>query len=74
MCSYDSLICVCSVIGNWVRIDQTRAECSQEHGCGSDQLCPLSDAFLYGAAAVPAQATPMAVGMVRLSEMEAAMF
>lgn len=46
MCSYDALICPCPVIGDWVRIDQSQADCSREHECGPDQVCPIEGEFL----------------------------
>lgn len=46
MCSYDALICPCPVIGDWVRIDQSQADCSREHDCAPDQVCPIGDDFL----------------------------
>ena len=46
MCSYDALICRCAVIADWVRIDQSQAECSQEHGCAPKQECPLESDFI----------------------------
>lgn len=45
MCSYDALICPCPVIGDWVRIDQSQADCSREHHCAPDQVCPIEDDF-----------------------------
>lgn len=49
MCSYDALICPCPVIGDWVRIDQSQADCSREHACAPDQDCPIQDDFLQAA-------------------------
>lgn len=46
MCSYDTLICVCPVINDWVRIDQSQADCSHEHQCPPGQACPIGDQFL----------------------------
>lgn len=46
MCSYDSLICPCPVVGDWVRIDQSQGDCSREHRCAADQVCPIEDEFL----------------------------
>lgn len=46
MCSYDTLICPCPIIGDWVRIDQSQVECSREHRCADDQVCPIGNEFL----------------------------
>jgi hypothetical protein len=41
---FDSPIEPCSVCGEWVLTDQTRKECSHEHGC-TVQHCPLERCF-----------------------------
>ncbi|HEX8962181.1 MAG TPA: hypothetical protein VF801_04180 [Rhodocyclaceae bacterium] len=56
MCSYDALICACPVINDWVRIDQSQADCSNEHQCPPGQACPIVDQFLSNWAV--AEATP----------------
>ena len=46
MCGYDALICACPVINDWVRVDQSQADCSREHQCPSGLVCPIEDQFL----------------------------
>lgn len=46
MCSFDTVIYPCPVLGDWVRTDQTRADCSREHRCESEQGCPVEKYFV----------------------------
>jgi hypothetical protein len=46
MCSYDALICACPTINDWVRIDQSQADCLQEHQCQQERACPIGHQFL----------------------------
>jgi hypothetical protein len=34
------------VLGDWVRIDQSQGDCSREHECRADQVCPIEGQFL----------------------------
>lgn len=42
---FDSPMDYCTVCGEMVALDQTRAECAREHGCSPDTVCPLLDYF-----------------------------
>ena len=45
MCSFDTVIHPCPVLGDWVRTDQTCDDCAGEHLCDSRQTCPLGAQF-----------------------------
>lgn len=45
MCSFDTVIHPCPVLADWVRLDQTRADCAGEHRCESFMACPLESHF-----------------------------
>lgn len=56
MCSFDTVIHPCPILGDWVRIDQTRADCAGEHCCESFLDCPLKAQFVDAAPPVEAAA------------------
>ena len=42
---FNSPMDYCVVCGQMVALDQTKAECSREHKCRPDTVCPLLDYF-----------------------------
>lgn len=42
---FDSPIEPCPVCGEMVLLDQTEVECTREHQCSSETLCPLRKYF-----------------------------
>jgi hypothetical protein len=42
---FDSPISRCEAVREMVITDQTQAECSREHSCPTDRICPLSGYF-----------------------------
>jgi hypothetical protein len=55
MCSFDTVIHPCPFLGDWVRTDQTRADCAGEHCCDLQQICPLDAQFNEASAPRPTQ-------------------
>lgn len=55
MCSFDTVICPCPLLGDWVRTDQSRADCAGEHFCESQDACPLVGQFADALVPAPAQ-------------------
>jgi hypothetical protein len=63
MNSFDAIIEHCPAIRQWVRVDQTRDECAQQHRCPQDRVCPIGACFAKagGVAAAPCALTGTAL-------------
>lgn len=45
MCTFDSPIGRCEVVGEMVLLDETQQECAREHRCPQGRNCPLEGCF-----------------------------